>query len=189
MCELIKSLPGEDILGLLELPKFDVEEEISKLTFIKTTAVDEEQRRLIEVLFAEAEDFSIYDGQIQTLVTWSNGCYNRLSELFNAIKELWIIGASRNKLRQALLAYGIDEYPMDTGTANLTLCSKTEWRTLFEQNGESILSFIQTFIEERSLDSIIKNNIDRNSLYNPLIQNIDYLDLPRTIRLESMLKM
>lgn len=176
MCELIKSLPGEDILGLLELPKFDVEEEISKLTFIKTTAVDEEQRRLIEVLFAEAEDFSIYDGQIQTLVTWSNGCYNRLSELFNAIKELWIIGASRNKLRQALLAYGIDEYPMDTGTANLTLCSKTEWRTLFEQNGESILSFIQTFIEERSLDSIIKNNIDRNSLYNPLIQNIDYLD-------------
>lgn len=90
MCELIKSLPGEDILGLLELPKFDVEEEISKLTFIKTTAVDEEQRRLIEVLFAEAEDFSIYDGQIQTLVTWSNGCYNRLSELFNAIKELWI---------------------------------------------------------------------------------------------------
>ena len=58
------------------------------------------------MLFAEAEDFSIYDGQIQTLVTWSNGCYNRLSELFNAIKELWINVTSRNKLRQALLAYG-----------------------------------------------------------------------------------
>lgn len=176
MCELIKSLPGEDILGLLELPKFDVEEEISKLTFIKTTAVDEEQRRLIEVLFAEAEDFSIYDGQIQTLVTWSNGCYNRLSELFNAIKELWINVTSRNKLRQALLAYGIDGYPMSTGTANLTLCSKTEWRKLFEHEGKSILSFIQSFIKERSLDSIIKSNIDGDSPYNPLIQNIEYLD-------------
>ena len=176
MCELIKSLPGEDILGLLELPKFDVEEEISKLTFIKTTAVDEEQRRLIEVLFAEAEDFSIYDGQIQTLVTWSNGCYNRLSELFNAIKELWINVTSRNKLRQALLAYGIDGYPMSTGTANLTLCSKTEWRKLFEHEGKSILSFIQSFIKERSLDSIIKSNIDGDSPYNPLIQNIEYLN-------------
>lgn len=176
MCELIKSLPGEDILGLLELPKFDVEEEISKLSFIKTTAVDEEQRRLIEVLFAEAEDFSIYDGQIQTLVTWSNGCYNRLSELFNAIKELWINVTSRNKLRQALLAYGIDGYPMSTGTANLTLCSKTEWRKLFEHEGKSILSFIQSFIKERSLDSIIKSNIDGDSPYNPLIQNIEYLD-------------
>lgn len=176
MCELIKSLPGEDILGLLELPKFDVEEEISKLTFIKTTAVDEEQRRLIEVLFAEAEDFSIYDGQIQTLVTWSNGCYNRLSELFNTIKELWINVTSRNKLRQALLAYGIDGYPMSTGTANLTLCSKTEWRKLFEHEGKSILSFIQSFIKERSLDSIIKSNIDGDSPYNPLIQNIEYLD-------------
>lgn len=176
MCELIKSLPGEDFLGLLELPKFDVEEEISKLTFIKTTAVDEEQRRLIEVLFAEAEDFSIYDGQIQTLVTWSNGCYNRLSELFNAIKELWINVTSRNKLRQALLAYGIDGYPMSTGTANLTLCSKTEWRKLFEHEGKSILSFIQSFIKERSLDSIIKSNIDGDSPYNPLIQNIEYLD-------------
>lgn len=176
MCELIKSLPGEDILGLLELPKFDVEEEKSKLTFIKTTAVDEEQRRLIEVIFAEAEDFNIYEGQIQTLITWSNGCYNRLSELFNTIKELWINGASRNKLRQALLAYGIDGYPMSTGTANLTLCSKTEWRTLFEQEGERIQSFIQSFIEDRSLDSIIEKYINRNSPYYPLIQNIEYLD-------------
>ncbi len=176
MCELIKSLPGEDILGLLELSKFDIEEEKSKLTFIQTTAVDEEQRGLIEVLFAEAEDFNIYDGQIQTLVTWSNGSYNRLSELFNTIKKLWINVASRNKLRQALLAYGIDGYPMSTGTANRTLCSKTEWRTLFEQEGERIQSFIQSFIEERSLDSIIENNIDRNSLYSPLIQNIDYLN-------------
>ena len=176
MCELIKSLPGEDILGLLELPKFDVEEEKSKLTFIKTTAVDEEQRRLIEVIFAEAEDFNIYEGQIQTLITWSNGCYNRLSELFNTIKELWINGASRNKLRQALLAYGIHGYPMSTGTANLTLCSKTEWRTLFEQEGERIQSFIQSFIEDRSLDSIIEKYINRNSPYYPLIQNIEYLD-------------
>ena len=176
MCELIKSLPGEDILGLLELPKFDVEEEKTKLTFIKTIAVDQEKRRLIEVLFAEAEDFNIYDGQIQTLVTWSNGCYNRLSELFNTIKELWINVASRNKLRQALLAYGINGYPMSTGTANLTLCSKTEWRVLFEQEGESIQSFIQSFIEERSLDSIIKSNIDGDSPYTPLIQNIEYLD-------------
>lgn len=128
------------------------------------------------MLFAEAEDFNIYDGQIQTLVTWSNGCYNRLSELFNTIKELWINVASRNKLRQALLAYGINGYPMSTGTANLTLCSKTEWRVLFEQEGESIQSFIQSFIEERSLDSIIKSNIDGDSPYTPLIQNIEYLD-------------
>lgn len=176
MCQLIKSLPGEDILGLLELSKFDVEEEKSKLTFIKTTAVDEEQRGLIEVLFAEAEDFNIYDGQIQTLVRWSNGNYNRLSELFNTIKKLWINVTSRNKLRQALLAYGIDGYPMSTGTANLTLCSKTEWRKLFEHEGKSIQSFIQSFIKERSLDSIIKINIDGDSPYNPLIQNIEYLD-------------
>lgn len=176
MCQLIKSLPGEDILGLLELSKFDVEEEKSKLTFIKTTAVDEEQRELIEVLFAEAEDFNIYDGQIQTLVRWSNGNYNRLSELFNTIKKLWINVTSRNKLRQALLAYGIDGYPMSTGTANLTLCSKTEWRKLFEHEGKSIQSFIQSFIKERSLDSIIKSNIDGDSPYNPLIQNIEYLD-------------
>lgn len=89
---------------------------------------------------------------------------------------MWINVTSRNKLRQALLAYGIDGYPMSTGTANLTLCSKTEWRKLFEHEGKSILSFIQSFIKERSLDSIIKSNIDGDSPYNPLIQNIEYLD-------------
>ena len=176
MCKLIKSLSGEDILGLLELPTFDVVEEISKLSFIKTVAINEEQRELIEILFAEAEEFNIFDGQIRTLVTWSDGCYSHLSELFKIIKELWINGSSRNKLRQALLAYGIDGYPMPTKTVNLTLCSKTEWRTLFEQKGESILSFMQSFIEEGSLDSIIENNIDRDSPYSPLILNIGYLD-------------
>lgn len=176
MCKLIKLLSGEDILGLLELPAFDVAEEKSKLYFIKTVALDERHRESIEVLFAEAEAFNIYDGQIRTLVAWSDGYYNRLSELFNTIKVLWINGSSRNKLRQALLAYGIDGYPMPTGTANLTLCSKTEWRVLFEQKGECIQAFIQSFIEEGSLDSIIENNIDRESPYSPLIHNIGYLD-------------
>lgn len=176
MCELIKSLSGEDVLGLLKLSSFDVKEETSKLSFIETTAVDERQRKQVEAIFAEAEDFNIYDGQILTLVQWSDGNFNSLLELFNAIKELWINGSSRNKLRQALLAYGIDGYPMPTGTANLTLCSKTEWRTLFEIEGESIQSFIQSFIEKQSLDLIIEENKDKNSPYSPLIRNIDYLD-------------
>lgn len=178
MCEIIKSLSGEDILGLLTLPAFDVPEENTKLSFIKTVAADEEQRELIETLFAEAEAFNIYDGQIKTLVEWSANNYNLLSELFNTIKELWINSPNRNKLRQALLAYGMDGYPMSTGATatNLTLCSKTEWRTLFEKKGESIKSFIQSLIEEGSLDSIIEHNIDRESPYRPLILNIDYLD-------------
>lgn len=179
MCEIIKSLSGEDILGLLTLPAFDVPEENTKLSFIKTVAADEEQRELIETLFAEAEAFNIYDGQIKTLVEWSANNYNLLSELFNTIKELWINSPNRNKLRQALLAYGMDGYPMSTGTANLTLCSKTEWRTLFEKKGESIKSFIQSFIEEGSLEFIIEHNIDRESPYRPLILNIDYLDFAR----------
>lgn len=172
-CQIVEKLASEDILSLLDVELFKDEEELTKLSFIKQTTINNEIERLkVEELFAEAESFNIYEGQIQTLVNWSNLSITRLYYLFNKIKELWINGNSRNKLRQALLAFGIENYPMATDTANHTLCSKTEWRTLFEKQGNRIIEFIN----EGDLNNIIQKYRNSDSPYCPLIDNISYLD-------------
>lgn len=171
-CQIIKELKSKDIISLLDIPSFKSDEEKNKLLYISKIAMTDEERFKVEELFAEAENFNIYEGQISTLVTWSNLSITRLDYLFNKIKQIWITGNSRNKLRQALLAFGVEGYPMPTGTANHTLCAKTEWRTLFEKQGERMIEFI----DEGDLDSIIKKYGTPDSPYYPLIDNISFLE-------------
>lgn len=174
-CQIIKQLASEDILSLLDIKQFIDVEEKTKLSFINQIIKNDEERLKVEKLFAEAESFNIYEGQIKTLVDWSEFSISRLCSLFYKIKELWVEG-NRNELRQALLAFGVEGYPMPTGTANHTLCAKTEWRTLFEKQGTRIIEFINEFINEGKLDNIIQKYRNENSPYFPLINNIKYLN-------------
>ena len=174
-CQWIKALPSKDVLSFLEVANFDVDEEIQKLSFLRVYKDDEPKRHHIEELFANAESLNIYGGQISTLVNWSTSSIDKLDYYYGKIKELWIKPVSRNKLRRALLAFGVKGYPMPTGTANMTLCSDTEWRELFEKQGDQIISFINS----GSLDEIITNQTDINSPYYPIVHNETYLDFSK----------
>ena len=173
-CQWVKSLTSKDILQFLDVTSFDVEEERIKLSFIKNY-IDEPNRHHVEELFASAENFKIFDGRISTMVKWSESSIEKLDFYYRRIKELWVEPDSRNKLRRALLAFGINGYPMSTGTANMTLCSDTEWRTLFERQGEQIV----TFINMDSLDEIIINHSDVDSPYYPIIHDESFLDFSK----------
>ena len=174
-CQIVKKLPSKDVLALLEVDSFEVDEEKNKLSFLNNYKFDESMRLHIEKLFANAESFKIYEGRISTLVNWSDSSIDKLDYYYNRIKDLWIEPESRNKLRRALLAFGISGYPMPTGTANLTLCSDTEWRELFESQGNQVVDFINC----NSLDDIINNFSDVESPYYPLVHNEAFLDFSR----------
>ena len=174
-CQWVKAMPSKDILSFLEVSAFDVDEERKKLSFINDFKDDEPKRQHIEELFANAESFKIFDGQITTLVNWSDSSIVKLDYYYGRIKELWDEPESRNKLRRALLAFGLNGYPMPTGTANMTLCSDTEWRVLFEKQGDQIISFINN----GNLDDIIRNHTNIDSPYYPLIHDESFLEFSR----------
>ena len=175
VCQWVKALPTKDILSFLDLSTFEVEEEKTKLTFLSEFKNNESVRRHIEEIFAKAENFRIFDGQITTMVKWSELSLDKLEFFYSRIQELWIAPDSLNKLRRALLAWGVKGYPMSTGTANKTLCSNTEWRVLFEKRDEQIKSFICN----GQLDDIIANHQDENSPFYLLIHNEKYLDFSK----------
>lgn len=175
VCQLVKALPSKDILSFLEIPMFEVEEEKAKLTFLSAYKTDESIRYHIEEIFAKAENFKIFDGQIATLVKWSELSLEKIEFFYSKIQELWITPDNLNKLRRALLAWGVEGYPMSTGTANKTLCSNTEWRVLFEKNEEQIKSFIRN----GQLDEIIAKYQDETSSFYLLIHNEKYLDFSK----------
>lgn len=191
-CQWIKELPSKDIMSFLDVTSFDVNEERTKLLFLNEYKDDEFRRKHIEELFASAESLNIYDGEISTLVKWTESSladmgdsdemfnkadflFEKLEYYYGKIKYLWGDPKKLNKLRRALLAFGVSDYPMPTNTANWTLCSNTEWRELFEIQGEQIVSFINC----TSLDEIIKNHKDKESPYYPLIHNESYLEFSR----------
>ncbi len=175
VCQWVKALPTKDILSFLDLSTFEVEEEKTKLTFLSEFKNNESVRRHIEEIFAKAENFRIFDGQIATMVKWSELSLDKLEFFYSRIQELWIAPDSLNKLRRALLAWGVKGYPMSNGTANKTLCSNTEWRVLFEKRDEQIKSFICN----GQLDDIIANHQDENSPFYLLIHNEKYLDFSK----------
>ena len=172
---LIYELPSKDILLFLEIPSFDITEEKTKLELIKEYKDNEAIRNHIEQLFAKAENSAIFDGQIATFVNWSQLSIEKLDYFYNRINELWILPTNLNKLRRALLAFGLSGYPMATGSANRTLCSKTEWRTLFEKRGEQIISFMT----QGDLDDIIANYANEDSPFYPIIHDDKYLEFSR----------
>ena len=150
---LVSELPSKDVLAFLDVDSLKIDEEKNKLSFLNNYKYDESIRRHIEEIFANAESFNIFEGKISTLVNWSTSSIEKLDYYYNRINELWVEPESRNKLRRALLAFGINGYPMPTGTANLTLCSATEWRELFENHGNQIIDFINY----GNLDDLINN--------------------------------
>lgn len=174
-CQWVKSLKTNDIISLLDISEFDVEEEKTKLKFIQQS--EEVQREDIEELFAKAENLSIYEGQISTLVKWSNSSAEELKRLYGRIEELWN-QPNTNKLRRALLAFGMNnDYPMRMGNnTNLTLCSGKEWRYLFEKQGDRMVSFLN---DTRSLDEIIDEFDKQDSPFYKIIKEGKYLDFSR----------
>lgn len=89
---------------------------------------------------------------------------------------------SEDKVRRALLAYGVKNYPMSVNITNHTLCSGTEWRDLFERQGDQG-GRIVSILEEDSLDTVIDGFADLHSPYYPLIKNEKYLVFSRDYKI------
>lgn len=172
LCQMVKELGNKDVLSFQKLDSFDVEEEKSKLEFLAAYADMPEKRVEIEELFAKAENMSIFEGQITTLVNWSYGSLDELNALFDKILLYWGDETKHDKVRRALLAYDVNgHYPLKTGKTNDSLCNKSEWRTLFEKAGDRI----REFIIAGNLDDIINNYADTSSSYYPLIKDPEHL--------------
>lgn len=153
LCSLVNAMENTDILCLLNNPEFNIEEERYKLEFIKGLAP--EDRIKSEETFAKTEDFSIFDGKISTMVSWSERKVDRLQTYSDKIQDLWENSKDINKIRRALLAVSFPGYPMNVGTTNLTLCSDGdhEWRTLFERQSDAMKNFIDTVNVDECLNS------------------------------------
>lgn len=171
-CKYIAEMDDKDILSLLS-SSFNVSEEREKLLYVKENCADLITREKLEESFASAESYPIFNGQISTtLVKWSNNSITEWYNYYEKVTELWIKPDNLNRLRRALLAYGLPGYPMNTASVNKTLCSGEEWRTLMENQGEAI----SKFIKNEDLDKILQDYTNISSPYYLLIHDEHLID-------------
>lgn len=189
-CRLVEELMSDDILSILKIDAFDVDEEIGKLRFLQFFSDDSDARMEVEQLFSQAESWSVYNGRIATLINWSTVLndeqkfdakvsIDEFKLLFQRVKCLFYEKSNLNPLRRALLAYGVKHYPMSIGQTNRTLCAGEEWRKLFEYGDPKL----QSFVREADVDTLISEFEDQTSPYYLLIKNGKYLDFSQNHRI------
>ncbi len=115
----------------------------------------EDDRKRTEELFWQAQDSSIWNGQIGCLIEWAGGeeCFSidsfehyrtRCEELFLDATDL---------LRRALLTFGLNGYPrVLEGYQNLCfVCKPEHWRIVFEDNLCAVKAFIDSRLDHATM--------------------------------------
>ena len=176
--KIIKKLPNADIISLLEF-KGEIsktlltDEEEFKLTLYKTRR---KERQNYEKRFWEAEDHSIWKGEIKPLLQWSctGGLLNidkfdvkYFDEYYKTFLHLFHDECNYVELditRRALLTIlPSDNYPkMFRGYTNYSFCWEYEdWKTLIYENDKEFKSFLD----------ILRNKVDIQAIENDLINS------------------
>ena len=175
---IIKKLPNADIISLLEF-KDEIsktlltDEEEFKLTLYKTRR---KERQNYEKRFWEAEDHSIWKGEIKPLLQWSctGGLLNidkfdvkYFDEYYKTFLHLFHDECNYVELditRRALLTIlPSDNYPkMFRGYTNYSFCWEYEdWKTLIYENDKEFKSFLD----------MLRNKVDIQAIENDLINS------------------
>ncbi len=153
------------------------EEERRKLELLADANSNRED---IELLFAQAENNNIFNGQIRILLQWSNNNMDSTRYYLNRVEKLWQGNCEGNIdiLRRALLTRGLKDYPLDVSNkSHLTLGWEwKEWYKIFENNVESIKAFLD---DQQSMQDMIDSFSDGSSPYYCIIKDAEILQKSR----------
>ena len=169
---IVNIMKDKDILCLKEYPTLR-DEEKKKLNLIANAG---ENRKETELLFAEAENNPIFNGQISILLQWSENNIDALQHYLNRVNELWNGECNDNIdiLRRALLTRNLQDYPLDLpNKSHLTLgLEYKEWFNIIRNNVVEVKSFLD---DQQSLQEMIDNYSDKSSPYYAIIKDADIL--------------
>lgn len=172
---LVNSMNDKDVVCLKENQTLR-EEERRKLGLL----ADANNREDMELLFAQAENNNIFNGQIRILLQWSNNNLDSTRDYLNRVEELWYGNCDVNidTLRRALLTKGLKDYPLPLpNKSHLTLGWEwKEWYKIFENNIESIKAFLD---DQQSLQDMIDSFSDKSSPYYTIVKDSDILQKSR----------
>ena len=181
---LIKAMSDKDILCLKD-NQILRDEERGKMSLL---ADADDGREEMEQLFAQAENNSIFNGQINILLQWSNDDMDTFQHYLRRINELWHGNCDDNIdiLRRALLTRGLHDYPLDVpNKSHLTLGWEwKEWFRIFKNNVDSIKTFLD---DQQSLQDMIDNYSDLSSPYYAIVKDADILQMSRRKNVRIML--
>lgn len=174
---LVNSMNDKDVVCLKENQALrDREEERRKLALL----ADANNRENMELLFAQAENNNIFNGQIIILLQWANNNMDSVRHYLNRVEELWHDNCDGNidTLRRALLTRGLKDYPLDVpNRSHLTLGSEwKQWYKIFENNVESIKAFLD---DQQSMQDMIDGFSDGSSPYYCIIKDAEILQKSR----------
>ena len=171
---LVNSMNDKDVVSLKDNPSLR-EEERRKLELLADANSNRED---IELLFAQAENNNIFNGQIIILLQWANNNMDSVRHYLNRVEELWHDNCDGNidTLRRALLTRGLKDYPLDVpNRSHLTLGSEwKQWYKIFENNVDKIKDFLD---EQLSLQDIIDNYSDSSSPYYAIVKDAKILQM------------
>jgi hypothetical protein len=184
---LVKAMKSSDILSWLdcgaELDSYDNRKELStKLNVLRNNP---SQREAIEAAFADAEQHSVWHGELQMLITWAGGVesfnlstfsklFSKSTILFGNTDESITDVCIKPKTLRLLLAYRI---------ANVMMCGRyiknagVEWKqNLRKENKTDVFyELLNTIDSLDSINSLLENYKDNSNFYYPIIKNEDWL--------------
>lgn len=170
---MVKEMLSKDCLSLLNILVDNIKENVEepvKLKLIAAYKDSPEERKETELLLAEAESNSIFNGQVANLVEWSLLNKDSFRHYYKAFTKRWIIddSAHMDLLRRALLTYELDDYPLMITPSFANLGNKDTWLHIIQMNSKEICQFLD---ESRSLQEMIDNYNNEDNKWYAFIKN------------------
>lgn len=167
--QIVRKMKSNDVLTLQGQLS---QEENTKLDFVsKAIKKHDVNRYALEVLLAEIENSSIFNGQISELIKWAEDDVSQLEYYWTKFKTFWLSDIDMDILRRALLASGMEEYPIwRKGYGNLlSLCNNDgDWYSFIVKNSTTLKLFLE---DNRTLNERIDAFTDENDKMYLLIKD------------------
>lgn len=171
--QIIRNMKSHDILTLQGQL---TQEENAKLDFVsKVIKKYDVDRHTLEILLADAENSSIFNGQISELIKWAEYDILKFEYYWTKFTTFWHSDIDMDVLRRALLASCMEEYPIcRKGYGNLlSLCNNDgDWYSFIIKNSVTLKLFLE---DSRTLDERIEAFADKNDKMYLLIKDAKWL--------------
>ena len=163
MLNLLKEYKGDDFYDFIlssgeeKLKNVLDEHEFEKIDLIKSSGNIES----VEALFWQAQQHTIFKGNIKPLISWAVtdgkldiGLFERYFELFNELFSENLLKKDQLDItRRALLTRELNEYPKRfKGSSNYSFCwDPSDWKTLISENVIKFGSFLKELLNEKNI--------------------------------------
>ena len=140
-----------------------------------------------EIVFAQAENYWLFDGEISNLVVASIRNNQFSLEHFNRLylntRHLWLDYDGSNLLRRALMTLGLEGYPREYRGGASSMGRHDDWKSLYQGffNNADFYDFLNDAPEDESLmNQYLLDKVDHftdsNSTLYPLISRADLIE-------------